>query len=90
MFVTGLLLDEPSVEAVFDLVSDVGAAEGVEVQAGVQANSISISGEAGVHLAKADPGTALGRPASSRASGGEQRADFLEPLLEDWPTTARS
>ena len=83
MLVAGLFLDEPRVPAVLDQVSDIGPAEGVEVQAVIQAQGLAIGDEAGVQPLAPDPRPALRRPGRRVAAGPEQRADLGEPLLQN-------
>ena len=69
-----LLLDEERVPAVLDEVGDVGAAQGVEVQAARQAERLAGGGEPVVDRDQADPVGPLGRPQRRAAAGADIRA----------------
>jgi hypothetical protein len=60
--VANLLLDEQRVVSVLDQVGDVGPAQRVELQRGVQADGVPVGGEAGVQPLEPDSRASLGGP----------------------------
>jgi hypothetical protein len=83
MGVAGLLLDEQRVPARLDQVSDVGAAQRMELQRRVQAQHVTLGREPPVDRRHADPAAALRRPQRRRAVTGQRRPDLGDPLLQD-------
>src|SRR6266566_9792569 len=83
MLVADLLLDKPRIPAVLDQMGDIRPAEGMEVQAVIQAEGLAIGDKAGVEPLAPDPRSALRRPGRRVVAGAEQRADLGEPLIQD-------
>jgi hypothetical protein len=83
MGVAGLLLHEQRVPARLDQVSDVRAAQRVELQRRVQAQRVALGREPPVDRRQADPAAALRRPQRRRAITGQRRPDLGDPLVQD-------
>lgn len=75
-------LNEPGVVAVLDEVGDVGTAERVEVQPGIEAEGVAIGDEPRVQPLVADSPPAFGRPGRRIAVDAEVGPDLGEPLVE--------